>query len=329
MKAKLPKLTSEDVNGLKTIQTPSEAREAAKEVADAAFEKHKQEKGRIKDLFDQIQSVDPSLGGMEEIAALLAMPDEQFVFLAPIFLEELEKRYKDINNQMEIVQLMNVRGFKSEDIRNEYILVCEEVDKQYTDYLSNKKRDFLKRVLGLTYNVLAEAENIGKKTLLIPIEYCHPNAKTPAYAHLTDSGMDVFALEDITIMPGETKLIPIGIKVAIPQGYELQVRPKSGKSLRTKLRVANTPGTIDAGYRDEICVIIDNIDYFIRYADITAENGTLLNPKFGSSYTIGKGEKFAQLVLSEVPKACFYTVQSVDDIENDGRAGGFGSTGLK
>jgi dUTP pyrophosphatase len=150
----------------------------------------------------------------------------------------------------------------------------------------------------------------------------------PEYAHLTDSGMDVFALEDITIAPGETKLVPTGIKVAIPAGYELQVRPKSGRCLKTKLRVANTPGTIDAGYRDEIGVIIDNIEPFIKYADID-ENGRLYNVEFGSSYTIGKGEKFAQLVLCEVPKAIFYQVEHVSDITNDGRSGGFGSTGVK
>jgi dUTP pyrophosphatase len=150
----------------------------------------------------------------------------------------------------------------------------------------------------------------------------------PVYAHLTDSGMDVFALEDITIAPGETKLVPIGIKVAIPAGYELQVRPKSGRCLKTKLRVANTPGTIDAGYRDEIAVIIDNIEPFIKSAKIN-EQGALYNVEFGSSYTIGAGEKFAQLVLCEVPKAIFYEVEKVADIANDGRNGGFGSSGLK
>ena len=150
----------------------------------------------------------------------------------------------------------------------------------------------------------------------------------PAYAHETDSGMDVYALEDITIAPGETKLIPIGIKVAIPAGYELQVRPKSGRCLKTKLRVANTPGTIDAGYRDEIGVIIDNIEPFIKSAEM-GEGGVLYNVEFGSSYTIGAGEKFAQLVLCEVPKALFYEVESVSTIENDGRKGGFGSSGLK
>jgi dUTP pyrophosphatase len=150
----------------------------------------------------------------------------------------------------------------------------------------------------------------------------------PTYAHLTDAGMDIYLTEDIVIHPGETVLIPTGIKVAIPLGYELQVRPKSGRSLKSKLRIANTPGTIDAGYRDEIGVIIDNIEPFIKSADID-ENGRLYNIEFGSSHTIGKGEKFAQLVLCEVPKAIFYQVETVSAIENDGRAGGFGSTGVK
>lgn len=80
---------------------------------------------------------------------------------------------------------------------------------------------------------------IAKKFVRIPIEYCHPEAKMPAYANPTDAGMDVYALEDITIAPGETKIIPTGIKVAIPAGYEIQVRGKSGRCVKTKLRVAN------------------------------------------------------------------------------------------
>ena len=150
----------------------------------------------------------------------------------------------------------------------------------------------------------------------------------PAYAHLTDAGMDVFATEEITINPGETKLIPLGIKCALPIGYELQVRPKSGRSLKSKLRVANAPGTVDAGYRDEIGVIVDNIDPFIKSAEMD-ENGRLYNVEFGSSITIGAGEKFAQLVLSEVPKAIFYEVETVVNIGEENRGGGFGSTGDK
>ena len=180
----------------------------------------------------------------------------------------------------------------------------------------------------MTYNAVSEAEGVSKRHILIPIEYCHEDAKIPTYAHLTDAGMDIYLTEDVTIHPGETKLIPTGIKVAIPLGYELQVRPKSGRSLKSKLRIANTPGTIDAGYRDEIGIIVDNIDPVIRSAEMD-ENGRLYNILWGSDITLSKGEKIAQLVLNEVPKAVFYEVESVAAIENDGRKGGFGSTGDK
>ena len=150
----------------------------------------------------------------------------------------------------------------------------------------------------------------------------------PTYAHLTDAGMDIYLTEDVTIHPGETKLIPTGIKVAIPLGYELQVRPKSGRSLKSKLRIANTPGTIDAGYRDEICIIADNIDQVVKGGELD-EAGRLTGILWGSDITLEKGEKIAQLVLSEVPKAVFYEVENVASIENDGRKGGFGSTGDK
>jgi dUTP pyrophosphatase len=259
---------------------------------------------------------------------MLALPEEYFAVLAPVFLDELERGLKNINDQMILIQSMNVAGLTVENVREQYEAIYSEIDAQMGDILTRQKRDFLKRMISITYNALAEAEGVAKKTLLIPLEYCNENAKMPAYAHTTDSGMDVYALEDITIAPGETKLIPTGLKVAIPAGYELQVRPKSGRCLKTKLRVANTPGTIDAGYRDEIGIIIDNIEPFIKSAQMD-ENGRLYNVEFGSSYTIGAGEKFAQLVLCEIPKAAFYEVESVAKIENDGRAGGFGSSGLK
>jgi dUTPase len=91
--------------------------------------------------------------------------------------------------------------------------------------------------------------------------------------------------------------------------------------------ILETPNELP-GYRDEIGVIIDNIEPFIKSAQM-GEGGILYNVEFGSSHTIGAGEKFAQLVLCEVPKAAFYEVESVSAIENDGRAGGFGSTGVK
>jgi dUTP pyrophosphatase len=256
------------------------------------------------------------------------MPEEQFAIIAPVFLAELEKGFNNINDKLTMVQAMNLAGIKAEDARKEYLEICKQIDIQMASDLSAQKRDFLKRMLGMSYNAVNEAEGIAKRHILIPIEYCREDAKMPTYAHLTDAGMDIYLTEDVTIHPGETVLIPTGIKVALPLGYELQVRPKSGRSLKSKLRIANTPGTIDAGYRDEIGIIADNIDPVIRHADID-ENGCLYNVLWGSDITLSKGEKIAQLVLSEVPKAVFYEVEAVSTIENDGRKGGFGSTGDK
>ena len=166
--------------------------------------------------------------------------------------------------------------------------------------------------------------------IYIPIEICHEDAKVPTYANETDAGLDVYALEDITINPGETMLIPTGIKVAIPEGYEIQVRPKSGRALKTKLRVANTPGTIDTGYRDEVKVIIENVESPIKDIAYHFENGKVIIDSIlhGMPFTIGKGEKFAQLVLNKIEKANFYKVEDINLFEGD-RGGGFGSSGLK
>ena len=83
-------------------------------------------------------------------------------------------------------------------------------------------------------------------------------AQLPVYQTAGSAGCDVCALEKITLRPGETKLVRTGLSIALPDGYELQVRPRSGLSMRTSLRIANSPGTIDSDYRDEIQVIAEN-----------------------------------------------------------------------
>jgi dUTP pyrophosphatase len=132
----------------------------------------------------------------------------------------------------------------------------------------------------------------------------------PQYETGFASGMDVRANTQVTLEPKETKLIPTGIHVAIPEGYEIQVRPRSGMSLKTALRVANAPGTIDADYRGEICIIAQNT------------HGSI-------PMTIGKGERIAQLVLQEVPRIEWAKVDSLDELGKTVRgAGAFGSTGV-
>lgn len=144
----------------------------------------------------------------------------------------------------------------------------------------------------------------------------HPDAVIPKYATPGASGFDLVALEDVYISPGETRLIKTGLSVAVPAGYELQVRPRSGLSLKTLLRVANSPGTVDSDYRGEVCVIMTNSG---QKADVFG-NGHIDNYE-----TIKKGDRIAQGVICPVLQVEIEVVESLD--ETDRGAGGFGSTG--
>ena len=95
------------------------------------------------------------------------------------------------------------------------------------------------------------------------VEKCRDEAIIPVYAKEGDAGMDVCAAIGADIYPGQTIIIPTGLKLAIPTGYEIQVRPRSGLSYKTFLRIANSPGTIDSGYRDELGIIISNTGFGI------------------------------------------------------------------
>ena len=133
-----------------------------------------------------------------------------------------------------------------------------------------------------------------------------PAAQLPAYAHPGDAGMDVRSIEEVTLSPGARALIHTGLVLMLPPNAEAQVRPRSGLALKHGVTVLNTPGTIDAGYRGEVGVILINL-------------GT-------EPFVVEKGMKIAQLVVSPVAQAEVVEVTSVD--ETDRGAGGFGSTGV-
>jgi dUTP pyrophosphatase len=177
----------------------------------------------------------------------------------------------------------------------------------------------------------------------LKVKRLHPDAIIPTYAHATDSGFDLHAIEDIIIQPGETKLIRTGLAVELPPGYELQVRPRSGISLRTKLRVVL--GTVDNGFRGEIGVIVDNIcgiddvgyEYVYGYLNgnfSKSLDGEEYEPYYGTPnvlfnvrYVIRKGEKIAQAVIKPVEQAYFIEVDKLEETERG--SGGFGSTGTR
>ena len=159
------------------------------------------------------------------------------------------------------------------------------------------------------------------------VEVCREGAILPKYANEGDAGMDVYAAEEVTIQPGETVVVPTGLKLAIPVGYEIQVRPRSGLSLKTPIRIPNSPGTIDSGYRDELGIIVNNSSIVSRNQD-TKEKFTLDEKgNKNGTYIIRKGDRIAQIVLQVVPKMMLTKVDSVKNIGTD-RGGGFGSTGV-
>ena len=311
------------------FNTPEQVQEVAQKAAEEIVKPQKERTSFFENFVKQIENINPALGGFEEFSALLSLPDENFALIAPLFLDELEKSFNNAEDKLFLIQSMNVQGARLEDLQDSYLQLIENIDSQFKDTISEIKRDFLKRMLALSYNAIADAQGVAKRVINIPIELTSENAKIPKYAHLGDGAVDLYSPADYTIKPGETVIIPCDIKVALPYGYAFLIHPRSGTSAKTKLRVANSVGLIDSQYKGVIGVIIENIDPPIK--DITYEfddNGRpiLTSVLHGQSYTISKGERFAQMRLVEVPTANFFQVQSVDGIGED-RGGGFGSSG--
>lgn len=159
------------------------------------------------------------------------------------------------------------------------------------------------------------------------------DAAMPTKAHPTDSGFDLVASKDVIIEPGETAIIPTGIAVELPPGYEATVRPRSGITAKTKLRVQL--GTIDQDYRGEIGVIVDNIKPNVdsTWNRVTNTSGVYekleddLEAELGA-YIIRKGDRIAQLVIQPLPVVEAYEVEG-DLEETDRGEGGFGSSGVR
>lgn len=287
----------------------------------------------LKGLLEKQGEIDPVIGNFSDadsILNILSLPDKEFTVMSEICIEEMEKALNNPQDRLLLSQSLIATGLKAEDLVEEYTAILDELDKLTTEFPADRI-GFLKRLMLIIINTINETEGIPKRTISIPVQICNDNAKLPAYARVGDAGLDIYATEDVSIAPGETKILPTGIKVAIPLGYELQVRPKSGRCAKTKLRVANTPGTIDSGYRDEVGVILENIEPKIKDIEYSFnEDGSVAIKSIlhGDTYNISKGEKIAQLVLSEVPTVLWEEVSNIGEIAGD-RGGGFGSTGIK
>lgn len=142
--------------------------------------------------------------------------------------------------------------------------------------------------------------------LEIQVVRLDPDLPLPAYAHPGDAGADLLTTVDVTLQPGERVLVPTGIGIALPEGFVALVHPRSGLAARHGLSIVNTPGTVDAGYRGEVKVLLVNLD-----------------PR--DAVELRRGDRIAQLVIQRVERAAFVEVESLPDSVRG--AGGYGSTG--
>ena len=267
------------------------------------------------------------IGGLNMFEALLEISDEDFETLKPQMITLFIAALDEPETKQELQLLALTQNYTAETAKKDFDAAAEAINE--VDFLSNPKKDFLKELYSIVCNKLQEVINSINKIIHIPCQL-EEGVQLPIYAHETDAGLDIYAREEITINPGETKIIGTGIKTAIPEGYAILIQPRSGQSVKTKLRIANTPGLIDSGYRDEIGVIIENIEPPFKDIDYEFDDHGEIHIKsilHGEAYTIAEGQRFAQMRLVQVPKAEFVQVESVGEIGED-RGGGFGSTGI-
>ena len=255
------------------------------------------------------------ISALEEI---MAVEDEKFVLVKDLALQTMSMTLTGAqadNTATQVVlankaagtsrfQMLEMNKFCKDTM---YKVIAEEFKTRYQ--FNADKCEFLDKMYGLIESYcdkLIELWDLESPEVFV--ELLHENAKMPSYAKPGDQGADIYACEDITIPANSFgTIVKTGLAMAIPSGWAIAIRPRSGMSCKTRIRISNTPGTIDTNYKDEIGVIIDNFD--------------------NEDYIIHAGDRIAQFVLERNYQATFSVT---DDVHKHGadREGGFGSTGV-
>jgi dUTP pyrophosphatase len=195
--------------------------------------------------------------------------------------------------------------------------IKEEILKQFEkikeesgiEFEENDYHKEFEEILGFSLDEMEDEINKMSKTKTIKIELTNEDSVFPKYVYPSDSGFDLHASEEVIIGPLGRALVPTGLKVSFEEGYEIQVRPKSGLAIKQGLTVLNTPGTVDQGYTGEIQVIVFNTN--------------------NTTVTIPKGMKVGQGVLCPVVQGKYVVFEQVGNVEEKDRGNnGFGSTGI-
>ena len=311
----------------KIIEGIKEEKEGLQIVEEDEFDDDSFTEETIEKFYEEHEDAINFIGGFETFEAILQISDEEFETLKSEFIAMIISMINEPTVERELRYEITTNHYTLETIEEEFTKSIEAINE--INSFSSSKKDFLKEICAIVANKTRLLLNDLNKTIHIPCQL-EEGVQLPVYAHETDAGLDIYAREEITINPGETKIISTGIRTAIPEGYAILIQPRSGQSVKTKLRIANTPGLIDSGYRDEIGVIIENIEPPFKDIDYEFDDNGEIHIKsilHGQSYTIAPGQKFAQMRLVQVPHAQFLAVENVGEI-GENRGGGFGSTGM-
>lgn len=234
------------------------------------------------------------------------LPDESIELILP----QVEDQFKQLVKEEDLLNKMKTefleQGYTVADIKavkDSYDTIAEDYFKivkptspkgRYISALIGVYKDFLDKILQEGFS----------RTVNIKVVKDNEDTQLPTYAHFGDAGADLYANEEVEIQPNEVKIIPTGLRVEIPDGYEMQVRPRSGMS--TKTPILGILGTVDSGYRGPLGVMLYN-------------HGT-------ESYQVNKGDRIAQAVIAPTYHGNFLIVDSLSETERG--ENGFGSSGM-
>ena len=235
------------------------------------------------------------------------LPDESVELILP----QIEDEFKKLVEEQDLVNKT-----KTEFLQEGYTLADIKALKQSYDDIAedyfkivkptSPKGRYISALVGVYKGILDKIAQEGfSRTVNIKVLKETEDAVLPTYAYFGDAGADLYANEEVDIQPNEVKIIPTGLKVEIPDGYEMQVRPRSGMS--TKTPILGILGTVDSGYRGPLGVMLYN------HGDIP--------------YRVQKGDRIAQMVVNKVEYADIEFVDNVKAIGED-RGGGFGHSGI-
>ena len=240
---------------------------------------------------------------MEQFLSILELEDSKFDVVYPKLKEQMIQTFdsklvkKQIAEQMAESPDFNITN-ELEDLKG--VIGGIEDD----DSLSKNKKDLLITLISKAGETVQSILANPRERIKVKVVRVNKDAILPTYAHELDAGADVYSVEDVEIAPNTTVVVKTGLQVAIPAGYQIEIRPRSGMSLKTPLRIANSVGTIDSGFRGEVGIIMNNIG--------------------DTPQTIKKGDRIAQMLISPTPMIEWV---EADKLNSTDRTGGYGSTG--